>query len=395
MPIIRSTGAVVAAQGLLGAPDFDPTYGFGVTELEACGAPSSIEEPDDFDAFWADVRRATRAVDPSPQVGAWRPWRYASGSPTAPGTGWSVEVGGGYEVADLSYTSVGGQRIGGWIVRPVAGADQIAVCGHGYDGRAEPACDDAAPSALCVYPVARGLPTRSVEPGIGREPGQRHHVIWGIEAPETYSVVWSAADFSVAATVALELFEQWYGTDARGAGASGGGPRMIYHGGSFGAGAGALMLQIDDRFDGAVLGVPTFGNQGLRVTQECLGSGQVVREYWLAHPEALETLRYVDAASAARRVRLPVVATPALSDPVVPPPGQFSVVNSLAGPVWRHVLAGGHGEWTDFDPTRTSENPADWGMRERRPGDLGLGQPARPTPARVDEFLRNPIPLSV
>ena len=155
------------------------------------------------------------------------------------------------------------------------------------------------------------------------------------------------------------------------------------------------MLQIDDRFDGAVLGVPTFGNQGLRVTQECLGSGQVVREYWLAHPEALETLRYVDAASAARRVRLPVVATPALSDPVVPPPGQFSVVNSLAGPVWRHVLAGGHGEWTDFDPTRTSENPADWGMRERRPGDLGLGQPARPTPARVDEFLRNPIPLSV
>ena len=89
--------------------------------------------------------------------------------------------------------------------------------------------------------------------------------------------------------------------------------------------------------------VPTFGNQAERVTQECLGSGQVAREYWLAHPSALETLRYANAASAAKRVTVPVFATPALADAVVPPPGQFAVVNSLAGPVLRHALRPGTG----------------------------------------------------
>lgn len=377
MPIVRSTGAVVAARELLDPPGFDPTYGFTTTDLMRCEAPSVQDEPDDFDAFWTGVRDRARAVDPDPCVTGWRPWRYRSGIP-------DDKVAEGYEVADLVYTSVDGARIGGWVVRPVDGADRIAVCGHGYDGRAEPACDDAAPSALCVYPVARGLPVRSSVPGIGWDGGQTPHVTWDIESPQTYAVVKSAADFSVAATVAQSLLP--------------GAQRMIYHGASFGGGVGAMTLSIDDRFDGAVLGVPTFGNQVVRVTQRSLGSGQFARDHVRAHPSTLETLRYADAASAARRVRIPVFATPALSDAVVPPPGQFSVINSLAGPVWRHVLAGGHGEWADFDTSRRSSDPRDWHTvrhtgHGRHPEYGRLRQAAAPTADCIDDFLSHPTRL--
>lgn len=384
MPIVRRTGSTKAATGLLSPPLFDPTYGYDLDELDSCCAPFPNDEPRDFDLFWSQIRSEARAVDPDSVVGEWRPWRYRSGSPTAPRR--DVKDGG-YEVAELSYLSLGRMRIGGWVVRPIDGADQIAVCGHGYGGRSEPACDEAAPSAMCVYPVARGLPDASPVPGIGRGSGQLDHVIWGIESPETYAVVLSAADFLVATTVAHHLFTTWYGSsENRIENREGSSPHTIYHGGSFGAGAGVLMLSIDDRFDGAILDVPTFGNQAERVTQECLGSGQVAREYWLAHPSALETLRYADAASAAKRVTVPVFATPALADAVVPPPGQFAVVNSLAGPVWRHALAGGHGEWTDLDSAKCSDDPSTWVS--------ALSQPARPTPFQINEFLKRPTTLN-
>lgn len=359
MPIIRSTGAVVAARDLLDDPGFDPTYGMSTQALLNCTAPERADEPVDFDAFWRSIGEETRAVDPDPRLGDWRPWRYAGGIPDG-------GDGAGYEIADITYSSLDGFRIGGWLVRPVGGADQIAVCGHGYEGRTDAACDDVAPTALCIYPVARGLPTRSEVPGIGRGPGETHHVIWGIESPRDYAVVKSAADYSLAATVARSLLP-----DAQ---------RMIYHGGSFGAGVGVMMLSIDDRFDGAVLSVPTFGDQPERVTQHSLGSGEIARAFVREHPSTLETLRYADAASAARRVRVPVFAAPALADPVVPPPGQFAVVDGLAGPVWRHVLAGGHGQWADAHPERRSGDPREWAS-------------ASPAPADIDEFLRRPGPL--
>ncbi|PWF26573.1 acetylxylan esterase [Ancrocorticia populi] len=377
MPIIRKTGALRAAQGLMPPASFDPTYGYSLADLEQCAAPQPADEPADFDQFWDGLREAARAMDPVPTLGPWSPWMYESGFP---------KNDDGYEIADLTFTSVGDVQLGGWVVRPVGGATQIAVCGHGYGGREKPECDDVAPDALCVYPVARGLPTRSLVPDIGSGVGQTHHVLWGIESPRTYAPILSAADFSVAATVAIELFEAECRarSNTTGSATPSENAPLIYHGGSFGGGAGIMALSIDDRFTGAVVSVPTFGNQVVRVTQHSEGSGQIVREFVAEHPEALETLQYADAASAARRVRVPVVAFPALADGVVPPPGQFSVVNSLAGPVWRHVLAGGHGDWDDFDPEVRSENPSDW---------AGDGQVARLSPNTIAQFLREPTPL--
>ena len=72
---------------------------------------------------------------------------------------------------------------------------------------------------------------------------------------------------------------------------------------------------------------------------------EAVRRYWLDRPEVIETLRYVDAATVATRVRRPVLVLPALADPAVPPPGQFAVANALAGPTSVHVLPAGHAEF--------------------------------------------------
>lgn len=78
------------------------------------------------------------------------------------------------------------------------------------------------------------------------------------------------------------------------------------------------------------------------MTLECNGSGAAVRERFLTDPAVLDVLAYFDAATAARHLRLPVHAVPALFDPSVPPPSQFAIVNSLAGPVEALVATAGH-----------------------------------------------------
>lgn len=314
MPVLRITGAVRAAD-LSEDPGFDATYGYSRDDLLACRGPD--EEPDDFDEFWRGIHAEAMATDPDPVVSAWRP---LDGTP-------------GYEVADLSFAGLDGVRIGGWVTRPVGGADEIAVVSHGYGGRQEPTPRSAAPGALAVFPVGRGLPARSMVPGVdGRYTGEGvRPVLWGIESPRAYSVVGSVADLWIATGIANALLPR-----AR---------RRVYSGGSFGGGIGAMALAFDDLFDAAWLGVPSFGDQPLRVSLPCLGSGRDATEHVRAHPEAMRTLAYADAAIAARRVKTPCHCEAALVDPVVPAPGQFAVAMSLAGPTWLHCAPAGH--WVD------------------------------------------------
>jgi cephalosporin-C deacetylase len=101
-------------------------------------------------------------------------------------------------------------------------------------------------------------------------------------------------------------------------------------------------LPWEPRIRAAHLSVPSFGNHPLRLTLPCTGSGESVREYHREHPAAIEVLRYFDAATSARRIRIPVLAACALFDPAVPPPGQFAVYNGLGGPKELFVLSAGH-----------------------------------------------------
>jgi len=298
---------------------FDPTYGLDLDGLLKIGAPDN--EPADFAEFWQGMHERAMRTPVEPRLG------------DKVGT-----TADGLDIFEVSFTSLGGVRIGGWLVVPTDGVvERGFVIGHGYGGRAaaEPALIPA-PRAAAIFYVARGLPEKSLLPGVPSEAAG--HVLTGIESRDDYIIGGCVADTWCAATALTELVP----AAAR---------RLDYTGISFGGGTGALALPWDERFTAAQLIVPTFGNHPLRVTLECVGSGAAVRERYLQDPAVLDVLAYFDAATAARHVRIPVLAAPALFDPSVPPPGQFAIVNSLAGPVQADIATAGHFmEFDAFEP---------------------------------------------
>ncbi|MFD5747006.1 acetylxylan esterase [Streptomyces sp. NPDC127033] len=293
---------------------FDPAYGRTLDQLLALPAPAA---PADFDAFWQARYEAARRVSTTPAVGP------------------QEEERDGFRIFGVSFTSVGGLRLGGWLALPADGpVEHGFVIGHGYGGRQD--TGDAVPLPLtrsaAILPCVRGLGARSRRPGIPGEADQ--HVLHGIGSRDTYVIGDCVADLWCAASALLELVPE---LAVSGAG-------LGYVGESLGGGLGALALPWDERFACGQLTVPTFGDQPLRLTLPGVGSGEAVRGYRSDHPEVMKVLPYFDAATAASRIRVPMLVAAALFDPAVPPPGQFAVYNALAGPSELHVLSAGHFE---------------------------------------------------
>lgn len=296
-----------------GADAFDATYGYDEVGLRQVGAPA---EPPGFAEFWSVLRSRAADVDVAPDIAL-------------------IERRRGLDVYDIEFGGLGGVRLGGWLTIPTGEVERAVVVGHGYGGREAPEPALVPERCAAIYPVARGLPARSLLPSIPSR--GRDHVLHGIASRETYVHGLCAADVWCAAS-ALEAIV--------------GELPLGYVGGSFGGGIGALALPWDGRFRAGVLGVPSFGNHDLRLMLPCTGSGESVRRYAAAHPEVREVLRYFDAATAARRIRIPVLVAPALWDPAVPPPGQFAVGNALAGPTEWLIRAAGHASFPGDDVER-------------------------------------------
>lgn len=290
---------------------FDPAHGHGLDGLLRIPAPAA---PEDFADFWAARYAEARAVDTAPEIGP------------AEGERDGVRLHG------VSFTSVGGVRLGGWLALPLEGpAEHGFVIGHGYGGRDTPAPELPLPlpRSAAILPCVRGMGTRGSLPGV---PGDAaSHVLHGIASRDTYVIGGCVADLWCAASALGELLPR-----VAGAG------RLGYLGESFGGGLGALALPWDERFAAAQLTVPTFGNHPLRLTLPCTGSGESVRVYHREHPAVTDVLRYFDAATAAARLEPPTLVAAALFDPSVPPPGQFAVYNALPGPRELQVLRAGH-----------------------------------------------------
>ncbi|XMN06646.1 acetylxylan esterase [Streptomyces griseobrunneus] len=313
---------------------FDPAYGYTAPEqLLRIPAPPA---PADFEVFWRDRYARARAVDTQPVLGP------------------VEEEREGVRIHGITYTSVGGVRLGGWLARPAEGPVRYGfVVGHGYGGRQEPGRDlPPLPGSAAILPCVRGMGERGRADSIPDLAAE--HVLYGIGSRESYVIGDCVADLWCAASALTAVVPE-----LAGAGHSGG-PRLGYLGESFGGGLGALALPWDDRFGAAQLTVPTFGNHPLRLTLPCAGSGEAVRAYHREHPEAADVLRYFDAATAATRLELPTLVAAALFDPSVPPPGQFAVYNALAGERELQVLSAGHfpyrgmtAEAAELDANRT------------------------------------------
>ncbi|MFG3252729.1 acetylxylan esterase [Streptomyces sp. NPDC048172] len=308
---------------------FDPTYGYSREALLRVGVP---DEPDGFGEFWRGRYEDARRVETRPEVGALE------------------EVRDGVRIHEVTFTSVGGVRLGGWLVRPAEGPVRRGfVIGHGYGGRDAPgpAVPLPLPGSAAILPCVRGMETRGRAPGTGTGTGTGipadapSHVLHGIRSRETYVLGDCVADLWCAASALRELLPE-----------SPAAP-LAYLGESLGGGLGALALPWDDRFVCAALTVPTFGNHPLRLTLPCVGSGESVRAYHATHPEVTEVLPYFDAAAAATRIRVPVLVAAADADPSVPPPGQYAVHNGLREDLRTlHPLSAGHMEYAGEERER-------------------------------------------
>lgn len=268
--------------------DFDPRYGCSLQDLLDFPLPDA---PADFADFWRAEYR--QMLQHRPQV------RIAQ----------RQSLANGRVQETVYYTSTDGCEIGGWLIYPEEEpVTTLLLEGHGYGGRAEPG-EPWQDGMAAFYPVVRGQPVLSMKdnlPSVARE-----HVVHGIGSREDYIIRGCVHDLWVAGTVLLQRFPQV--------------SNLIYCGGSFGGGLGALLLAWDQRFHAGVLRDATFGNQPFRATQRCEGSGAGVYELYRKDPAILSTLAYFDSASAAAWIQQPVFHICSLYDPKVPPPGQFSL----------------------------------------------------------------------
>lgn len=296
---------------------FDPTYGCDPAALAAIQAPPA---PAGFTAFWRATRAAADAV-PLDLV------REPCPSPRVPG-GWRLSI--------VRFSSLGGYRVGAWLLEPDGPCRAGLVVGHGYGGRDAPHLIEAAfPEPEPMAYIAPCMPGfhLSADPGL---PGQADgHVIAGIADPATYSIRFCVAALWTATRVLAALRP-----DAAG--------RLAYYGGSFGGGLGALAAPWEPLWSCVRLDVPTFGHHPWRLRCPCVGSGESVRRLHARQPAIAGTLACFDAATAAAHATQPSLIVPALFDPAVPPPGQWAVANAWAGPRTIVPLTSGHhdGPWS-------------------------------------------------
>ena len=272
--------------------------------------PAAPSEPDGFDDFW------------------WSTFREFGTGPVAWAQVREEEPTSTHRVTELRFDSSAGEPAVAWMMIPHdrGALRRGLVVGHGYGGRTGPDLDRVPPDTAAIFPCAPGI-----GPGVAsRFPGLAdEHVLAGIEHRETYAHRFAAADVWRAATVLLDAAPAAAGA-------------LDYSGSSFGGGIGAMALAWDPRFRRASLDVPSFGDHDVRLSRRCTGSGEAVRRHVRAHPEARRVLGFFDAATAARRLRLPVHVSAAVLDPAVDPRGQFAVYHALAGPKRLSVRANGH-----------------------------------------------------
>ncbi|MEW2010646.1 acetylxylan esterase [Microbacterium sp. NPDC078814] len=285
-----------------------------------------------FDGSYGRTEADLRAVRPVPAphgfADRWRRWRREAAAVDAAPVVLSTSEEHGRRMSVVEHAGVDGVRLRAWVVEPLDGPPRAGVVhGHGYGGRDAADLARVPDDVAAIYPVARGLGVLNA--GIGAPEPTPEHVLAGIDDPERYVLglcardLWLAADVLVSVVGALPLY---------------------YVGESFGGGIGALALPWDDRFVGATLIVPSFGQYDERLAVPCLGSGETVRQHVLRHPEAREVLRWFDSSTAIGFTEVPVRVEAALWDQYVPPQGQFAVAAG-ARALDLAVLPAGHAEY--------------------------------------------------
>lgn len=295
-----------------GGYGFDPTYGYSLQQLLAVKAP---KEPKDFDSFWQTRYQKALTVTPQPQT------RIINGNKL------------GWRIFEISYTSTDDFTIRGWLLLPGSGVIKRGfIVGHGYGGRNEPVFHLPFKNAALLFPSFRGL-ALSAQPAISSEP--YWHVLHNINQVDHYILGGCVEDVWLAVSALLHLFPDTAG-------------HLGYLGISFSGGIGALALAWERRIARGHFNIPSFGHHPLRLRLATRGSADSLQKHYKSHKkQTLKTLRYYDAALAAKRIAMPIHCACALYDPCVAPPGQFAIYNALAEKKQLFVLDAGHHNYPD------------------------------------------------
>lgn len=285
---------------------FDPSYGYSREELLRVGPPG---EPPGFEEFWRQ--------------------RYGHASQLAalPELRHTGKRHAHWEEFDLHFRTTDGLSLGGWLLVPKhSPVTRGLVVGHGYGGREGPDYDIRLEGAALLFPCFRGLSRSRCFP-IPDNP--ERHVVHDLDSRERYILGGCVEDVWLSVSALLTLFPAVK-------------DRVGFIGISFSGGVGALAMPWDARIRRGALRIPSFGHHPLRLELTTTGSTRALAKYVARHPAAWDALPYYDAAVAARHIRRPVFAAPALFDPVVPPPAQFAIVNALGGPKEIFIHKAGH-----------------------------------------------------
>lgn len=296
---------------------FDPSYGYSLQQLLQVEAPNPCP---DFESYWRNCYKEAMRVKPKPRL---------------------IDTGknyNGFQIFDIYYQSTNGVEIGGWLLIPESGrVKRSLVVMHGYGGREKPDYHLPLKNTAMLFPCARGI-SRSPCPPISSFPDW--HVLHDIDKPKQYVLRGCVEDIWLGVSSLIRLFPQTSG-------------RTGFAGISFGGGTGSIACAFDQRIGKAHFNVPTFGHQPLRITLPTTGSGESVRNFHQNNKEVtFNTLRYYDAAIAARFINIPVHFACAQFDPMVAPPGQFAIYNAIKSEKQLYVLEAGH---FDYPTKRVQE----------------------------------------
>lgn len=286
---------------------FDPSYGYTLPQLLAVTPP---QEPKDFDAFWQSRYQKALAIAPLPHIKM------------------MSENERGWRVFEISYTSTDNFRIHGWLLLPVNGVIKRGfVIGHGYGGRDGPDFHLPFTDAALLFPCFRGL-GRSANPSISS--ASCWHVLHDVDKTNRYILGSCVEDVWLGVSALLQLFPHLAG-------------HLGYLGISFSGGIGALALPWEQRIARGHLNIPSFGHNPIRLRLPTRGSAHSLQKFYKYHKkQLLTTLRYYDAALAAKRITMPIHCACALFDPFVAPPSQFAIYNALANTKQLFTLIAGH-----------------------------------------------------
>jgi cephalosporin-C deacetylase len=311
-------------------------YDLPQAELEGhrCSAP----EPPGLDAFWERTLTEARSLATAPSFQPYRPETY-----------------GALAVDDVTFSGFGGHPIRGWFLRPRDPAEPlpclVTYIGYG-GGRAFPV--DHALFAAAGYAVlvmdTRGqggewLPGATGDPGAGASGAEHPGVMTrGISSPETYYFRRLYTD----AVRAIETAADHPQVDAGRIAVSG-----FSQGGGLSLAAAALAPGLV-RLCMADMPFLCDIERGAQIAPE--PPYTELTRYLALHPERQDeivgTLRHVDCALLASRIRARCIVSVGLMDPICPPSTVYAAYNAIDAPKELCVF-----------PYGTHEQP--WTHRER------------------------------